>query len=75
MNVPLVVFAGIVTDAGTCAIVLLLLRVTLAPTEGAGPVSLTFAVDELPPMMVLGLRVKVDSVAGLIVRLADRVAL
>lgn len=75
MKLALVVFPATVTDGGTCATVLLLLRATFAPPEGAGPVSVTVAVDELPPTMVLGLRVMLDSVARLMVRVAERVAL
>jgi hypothetical protein len=75
VKLAFVVFAAIVTEEGTCAMVLLVLSATIAPPKGAGPVSATVAVDELPPRTALGLRVKVESVARLMVRVADRVAL
>jgi hypothetical protein len=75
VKLAVVPFAAMVTDDGTCAIVLLLLSATVAPAEGAGPFSVTVPVDVPPPITVLGLRIKDVSVAGLMVRVAERVAL
>jgi uncharacterized membrane protein len=50
--------AAIVTLAGTCAAVVLLLeRVTTAPPVGAAPLSVTVPVDPLPPTTLAGLTV------------------
>ena len=57
VNVALFAPAAIVTLAGTCAAdVLLLDRVTTAPTVGAGPVRLTVPTEELPPVRLAGLK-------------------
>ena len=51
--------AATVTLAGTCAAAMLLLvSVTAAPPAGAGPVSFTVPVEELPPTTELGLTVR-----------------
>ena len=58
VNVAFVALAATVTLAGTCAAAELLLdRVTTAPPEGAARLSVTVAVDELPPTTEAGLRV------------------
>ena len=46
-----------VTLAGKCAAeVLLLVRVTTAPPDGAGPVKVTVPVEDVPPVTEAGLR-------------------
>jgi hypothetical protein len=58
-NVALVAPAATVTLAGTwAAVVLLLARFTTAPPLGAAALSVTVAVELLPPTTVGGLRVK-----------------
>ena len=80
VNVALVAPAAIVTLEGTlAAVVLLLERATCAPPAGAGPLSVTVPVDELPPITAVGFNVNEVSVgaggaAGVTVREADRVA-
>ena len=62
---------GTVTVAGTCATdVMLLVKLTTAPLEGAFPVKVTVPVELLPPTTEVGVLVKVDRVAALIVRVA-----
>ena len=57
------------TLAGTvAAAVLLLERVTVAPPVGAGPVSVAVPVELLPPVTVVGFRVRVDNAGGFTVR-------
>jgi hypothetical protein len=48
MNVALEDPARTVTFAGTATLLLLLDSATTTPSSGAGPVNVTFAVDELP---------------------------
>ena len=56
VNIAVVAPAGTVTLAGICAAaVLLLVRVTIAPPDGAGPVNFTVPVDEVPPITEVGL--------------------
>ena len=62
VKVTVVAPAATVTLAGTCAAaVLLLVRVTTAPPDGAGPVKVTVPIDDVPPMTEVGLRVTVLS--------------
>ena len=71
VNVALVAPAATVTLAGTWAAdVLLLVRVTTAPPDGAGPVKVTVTVDEVPPITELGLRLTEVSAAAVTVRVA-----
>ena len=71
VNVALVAPAATVTLAGTWAAdVLLLVRVTTAPPDGAGPVKVTVPVDEVPPITELGLRLTEVSAAAVTVRVA-----
>jgi hypothetical protein len=71
VNVPLVAPAATVTLAGTWAAdVLLLVRVTTAPPDGAAPVKVTVPVDEVPPITELGLRLTEVSAAAVTVRVA-----
>ena len=69
VNVALVAPAATVTLAGTwAAVVLLLVRVTTAPPDGAGPVKVTVPVDEVPPFTEAGLRLTEVSVAAVTVK-------
>lgn len=69
------VFAATVTLAGTPATeALLVLRVTTAPPAGAMPLSVTVAVDEVPPVTVTGLTVRLFNVGGTTVSVAVCVA-
>ncbi len=55
VNVPLLAPSGMVRVLGTVAtLVLLLASVTTEPPAGAGPVSVSVAVDGLPPTTELG---------------------
>ena len=74
-KVALVVPAATVTLAGTCAEPLLEESATTAPPAGAGTLKVTVPVEELPPITVFGLNVKVPVEEGLIVRLAACVPL
>jgi hypothetical protein len=52
-----------VTLEGTVATeVLLLDKLTLAPPEGAGPVSVTVPVELFPPLTLVGFKVRDESV-------------
>ncbi|SRR5437867_1716007 len=66
VKVALVALPGTVTLAGTVAtLVLLLERATTAPPLGAGPLSVTVPVEELPPVTLVGLRLSDESVGAL----------
>jgi hypothetical protein len=68
VNVAVVAFGATVTLAGTLAApVLLLDRLTTAPPAGAGPLSVTVPVEEVPPITKVGLRVTVLNVAAVTV--------
>jgi hypothetical protein len=70
-NVAVLLPADTVTLAATCAALLLLLaRVTTAPPAGAGPLSVTVAVEELPPVTLVGFKVSADGVGALTVSAA-----
>ena len=65
------VLAGTVTVAGMVPmLVLLLLKFTVAPSGGAGPVRVTVPVDCVPPLTELGLIVTELSTAAVTVKLA-----
>jgi hypothetical protein len=67
--------AGIVKLAGTVATAVLELdKVTTAPPAGASPLSVTVAVELLPPGTLVGLSVIDVSAAGFTVSLADLVS-
>jgi hypothetical protein len=64
VNVPVLAPAGSDRDAGTvAAAVFELVNVTVAPAGGAEPLRVTVAVDGLPPMTLVGLRVTEESAA------------
>lgn len=66
--------AGTVTTAGTLAAEgLLLERLICMPPVGAIELSVTVPVDGLPPATVVGLRLREDSDAGVMVRFAEAV--
>ena len=55
--------AATVTLAGTCAaVVLLLVRVTVAPPVGAAALNVSVPVEEVPPVTVAGLTATDDKV-------------
>jgi hypothetical protein len=65
VNVTLVAPAATVTLEGTLAAVVLLLEsATSAPPAGAGPLSVTVPVEELPPVTLVGLNVIEARVGG-----------
>jgi hypothetical protein len=70
LNVAVVAFGATVTLIGTVAAALLLPSVTSAPATGAGPLSVTVPVDELPPRTDVGLSVKELSAAAVTVKVA-----
>jgi len=80
VNVALVAPAATVTlDGGRATFVLLLESVTVAPPDGAAPLSVTVPVEEFPPVTVVGFRDSDERVggggdAGVTVSEADRVA-
>ncbi len=75
VKVAVVAPAATVTFAGDCAAaVLLLVRVTTAPLDGAGPVNVTVPVEEVPPITEAGLSVTEVSAAAVTVRVAVCVA-
>jgi hypothetical protein len=80
VKVALVAPAATVTLEGTPATVVLLLeRVTVAPPDGAAPLSVTVPVEEFPPVTLVGFSVSDERVggggdAGVTVSEADRVA-
>jgi len=75
VNVAVVLPAGTATVAGTAAAELLSDRDTVVPPEGAAPFRVTVPVEELPPITVLGLKLKPLTEGGLIVKAAVLVTL
>jgi hypothetical protein len=74
-NVAVVAPAATITLAGTCAAAVLLLdRVTTAPLAGAGPLSVTVPVEDMPPITDEGLRLTEASAGAVTVKLALWVA-
>jgi hypothetical protein len=72
VNVTEFMFAGTTTLAGTVAAAVLLLdSVTVAPPDGAVPLKVTVAIEfETPPVTVVGLSARFDSVGGFTVSVA-----
>jgi hypothetical protein len=62
--------SAIVTDAGTVAAALLLVRATVKPPAGAAAVSVTVPVADEPPIGAVGLRTRLCRPGGEIVRVA-----
>ena len=67
VKVTLVAPGGTVTLAGTVAAVLLLESVTGAPAAGAGPLSVTVPVEEVPPVTLARFRVNEEGIGGITV--------
>jgi hypothetical protein len=74
-KVTLTAPAGTTTFAGTVAAALSSDKVTTAPPAGAGPLSVTVPVEEVPPFTSSGFSNTLVSTGGLIVRAAVWVAL
>ena len=70
VNVAVVALAATVTLDGTVAAALLLVRVTTAPPDGAGPLRVTVPVEGLPPVTEVGFRENVFSAGGVTARSA-----
>jgi len=73
LNVPLVALPGIVKFIGTvaaAALVVVLVRVTVKPAGGAGPLSMTVPIEPLPPVTELELNVNDIIAAGFTVSIA-----
>lgn len=72
VKVPDFAPAGRMSEAGTvAAVVFELVSVTVAPAGGAAPVSVTVAVEGLPPVTLVGLSATDVSAATPTVRMAD----
>jgi hypothetical protein len=71
VKVVVVAPAATVTPAGTSATAVLLLdRVTTAPPAGAGLLSVTVPVEEVPPRTEVGLRITLPRTPAITVKLA-----
>jgi hypothetical protein len=60
VNVALVELAGITTLPGTVTAGLLLLRLTVVPPEGAGPLMVSVPAEDWPPGTDGGLNVRLE---------------
>jgi hypothetical protein len=70
-NVADNILAGTITDEGTVeTLVLLLVKLTVAPSGGAGPLKVTVPMACVPPFTEVGLNVSELSTATLTVKLA-----
>ena len=67
VKVALLALAATLTLVGTVAALLLLCSVTVMPPVGAGPVSVTVPVEELPPTTEVGFTLTAESAGGLTV--------
>lgn len=67
VNEPEVSPAETLTVEGTVTVDWLLLRVTVAPPCGAGPERVTVPVEDDPPLTLVGFRLSLATVSGLIV--------
>ena len=70
VNVAVVAPAATVTEAGTVALALLLLKVTTRPPVGAALLTVTVPVEGFPPTTEVGLRTSDEAVGAVIVRFA-----
>jgi len=74
LKLTLVAPAGTVTLDGTLATPALLLdRLTAAPPLGAGALSVTVPIEELPPVTVVGFRISDERVTVLVPLLSNSV--
>ncbi len=74
VKLALVAPAGTVTLAGTLATEALLLeRAMTAPPLGAGPLSVSVPIEELPPVTVVGFKMSDERVTVLLPLLRSRV--
>jgi hypothetical protein len=71
LNVPVDLPTPMETELGTTAALELLDNLTVIPLGGAGPVSTTVPLDELPPVTDVGFVLIEASVGGFTVRFAD----
>lgn len=67
LKVAVLVPPATTTVAGTVALTLLLLKLTVTPTAGALVLRVSVATDGLPPRMLAGLRVSVEGMGALTV--------
>jgi hypothetical protein len=72
VTVTLVEPGGITAESVT-SVGLLAMTVTITPPDGAGPLSVTVRELLLPPTTLVGLKLSVESVAALMVSVADLV--
>jgi hypothetical protein len=73
LTVTLVEPAGMVMAESVTSVGLLAMTVTFTPPDGAGPFSVTVSAVDVPPTKLVGLKLSVDSVAALMVSVADLV--
>jgi hypothetical protein len=73
VTVTLLEPAGMVTAGSVTSVALVLLSVTTAPPVGAGPLSEIVREADVPPTTLVGLNVRLTSVAAVIVSVADLV--
>ena len=71
VNVAVVAPARTFTEAGTVALGLFDVKLTVSPPVGATPLRVTVPVEFVPPVTLDGARVMLDSPTGLIVKLTN----